>query len=146
MSRAKVPRNFKLLEELEEGEKGTGLPAKHQGFISWGREDEEDMLLTNWVCSIIGPQDTNVGDRIYSLKVSCGPEYPDKPPAVHFVTKINMDCVDQATGRVIERKLPTLASWKYEYCIKDVLVALREAMVPASRLRQPGPDETYGGK
>ena len=47
-----VPRNFRLLEELEAGEKAE----KREDFsISYGLDDGDDVLMRHWTGTIIGP-------------------------------------------------------------------------------------------
>ena len=45
-----MPRNFKLLEELEHSEKGHGDPT-----VSLGLAAPDDILLSDWNASIFGP-------------------------------------------------------------------------------------------
>ena len=56
-----VPRNFKLLEELEKSEKGHGDMS-----ISFGLQDPGDTFLSDWNGGILGP----VGVSVESWKMS----------------------------------------------------------------------------
>jgi ubiquitin-conjugating enzyme E2 variant len=90
---AKVPRNFRLLEELEKGEKGLGAgtfgSSQHTRdhlytdilfstiaeACSYGLADGEDLMMSNWNGTILGPP--HVGLPRFIPVSSCIPDLND---------------------------------------------------------------------
>lgn len=79
-----MPRNFVLLEELEKAEKGNTDMS-----ISYGLVHADDITLSTWQCTILGPSNSPVENRIISLLITVGPNYPQVKPEVQFQTKLN---------------------------------------------------------
>ncbi|PIA26616.1 hypothetical protein AQUCO_09100052v1 [Aquilegia coerulea] len=135
-SRVVVPRNFRLLEELERGEKGIG-----DGTVSYGMDDADDIYMRSWTGTIIGPPNTIHDGRIYQLKLFCDIDYPDKAPKVKFQTRINMTCVNQETGYVEPSRFQMLADWQREYTMEDILTQLKKEMTSPQNRRLSQPPE-----
>mmetsp|Transcript_25057 Transcript_25057/g.41947 ORF Transcript_25057/g.41947 Transcript_25057/m.41947 type:complete len:142 (-) Transcript_25057:472-897(-) len=131
-----VPRSFRLLEELEKGEKGIG-----DGTVSYGMDDADDMKMNNWNGTIIGPMNTVHMNRIYCLHIYCSEEYPEKPPKVRFTSRINMGCVNQSTGEVDPKHLQVLKTWSRAYTMETVLAELRREMQSPANRKSPQPPE-----
>jgi len=93
-----VPRNFKLLEELEKAEKGNT-----DMTVSYGLVRSDDITLTHWQCTILGPQNCPVENRILSLVVECGASYPAEMPLVRFQSKLNYPFI-QPDGKLDAKK------------------------------------------
>ena len=69
-----------------------------------------------------------------------GPEYPNKPPVVRFVSRINLQCVNQTNG-MVEKELPQLTNWNRNMKLEDVLVGLKSSMMNSHNRRLPQPPE-----
>ena len=90
-----VPRNFVLLEELEKAEKGNT-----DMTVSYGLVNGDDTFLSDWQCTILGPPNSPVENRIISLTLHAGENYPDEMPEVQFQTKVNFPFVVRAASAV----------------------------------------------
>lgn len=134
-----VPRNFRLLEELEHGEKAQGA-----SMVSYGLRDGDDLLLRFWNGTIIGPPGTAFENRIISCELYCDENYPKTPPQVRFQSKVNMSCVGP-NGVVDRSRFPLFQAWSPKNTIEVVLNELRREMAsPANRkLPQPPEGSTY---
>ncbi|MEW5305736.1 MAG: hypothetical protein WDW38_000279 [Sanguina aurantia] len=137
MSTVPIPRSFRLLEELEKGEKGFG-----DGTVSYGLVDtEDDVHMTNWTGTVIGPPNTVHDGRIYTLRITCDMNYPAGPPKLWFRSKVNLSSVDPRDGRVDASRFAMLSSWKREYTLENVLTELRREMGSATNRKLPQPPE-----
>ncbi|KAJ5482647.1 hypothetical protein N7539_006093, partial [Penicillium diatomitis] len=65
-------------------------------------------------------------NRIYSVNIHCGPDYPDNPPTIQFVSRVNIPCVDQQSGKVKAH---------------DLLIELRRYMALPQHKKLPQPPE-----
>lgn len=141
-----MPRSFVLRQELDRGEKGgqdQGFRSPHLMYVSIGLDQMDDGAdyqgqLANWTGTILGVDGTETADRIYALRIQCPPGYPEQPPVIRFLNKVDMDGVD-ARGNVDPR---LFGAWRPELGMIGALCGVRAAMVGLRR-RQPPADAKY---
>mmetsp|Transcript_57099 Transcript_57099/g.63820 ORF Transcript_57099/g.63820 Transcript_57099/m.63820 type:complete len:148 (-) Transcript_57099:148-591(-) len=135
-----TPRNFKLLDELENSEKGHGDMS-----ISFGLVDSGDTFLSDWNGGILGPAGTQHDGRFYQLRIHCTESYPLVPPTIKFISKINLGCVDSRTGEIESSKVPAMRSWDGNAGIEGILRSIRMEMCSDKnrRLKQPTEGSTF---
>ena len=130
-----VPRNFRLLEELEIGEKGQG-----SSNVSVGLRDSDDMMLRWWNGTIIGPPNSTFENRILCCDIYCGENYPNSPPEIKFSTKVNLPCVTP-DGTVDKRTFSLFSNWNRRNTMEGCLLELRKEMGSPANRRLPQPTE-----
>jgi ubiquitin-conjugating enzyme E2 variant len=133
-----VPRNFRLLEELEAGEKAQDLPPN----VSFGLLDTSDATLSTWVGSIMGVPNTRFDGRMVSLRIFCGDNYPKVAPTVTFITRVNLPFVD-GSGGIILNQFPLLKNWNPKTRILQLLLEILNLMQRNGSLSQPPEGLTY---
>eukprot|EP00578_Thalassiosira_sp_NH16_P021442 CAMPEP_0181103836 /NCGR_PEP_ID=MMETSP1071-20121207/15094_1 /TAXON_ID=35127 /ORGANISM="Thalassiosira sp., Strain NH16" /LENGTH=146 /DNA_ID=CAMNT_0023186969 /DNA_START=84 /DNA_END=524 /DNA_ORIENTATION=+ len=135
-----IPRNFKLLEELEHSEKGLGDMS-----ISYGLVDSSDIFMGEWNGGILGPHGTQHDSRFYELRITIPESYPALPPKVRFVSRIHMNCVDKHTGEILYNRVPATKNWNRNMGMEQILSSLRAEMGSDAnrRTRQPGEGLTF---
>merc|ERR1711874_933222 len=102
-------------------------------------DDSDDIHMSHWTGTIIGPSSTCHDGRIYCVKLNCGPQYPDQPPTLKFQSKINMTCVSQSNGTVDPRHFAVLNNWNRNYTIETILTELRKEMASPANRKLPQP-------
>lgn len=125
-----------MLDELEKGEKGLGDPN-----VSYGLERGDDSTLSSWTGMIQGPPGGVHEGRLYSIAIHCGPTYPNEPPRIRFLTRINMACVNQNNGNIDPNLFKVLGNWNPSYNLEILLVELRKEMSSQVNKRLPQPNE-----
>ncbi|KPI86111.1 ubiquitin-conjugating enzyme-like protein [Leptomonas seymouri] len=131
-----VPRNFRLLEELEAGEKGTG----NNQNVSVGLRDTSDIYFHYWNGTIVGPPGTTFEYRILSLEIYCDENYPRLPPHIRFLSKVNLPCVD-SEGKVNWMKFNLFKNWNCKTTMETCLSELRKEMASPQSRNLPQPPE-----
>jgi ubiquitin-conjugating enzyme E2 variant len=133
-----VPRNFRLLEELEAGEKAQDLPPN----ISFGLMDTSDATLSTWVGSIMGVPNTRFEGRMVSIRIFCGDQYPKVAPTLTFITRVNLPFVD-SSGGIVVNQFPLLKNWNPKTRILQLLLEILSLMQRNGSLPQPPDGQTY---
>lgn len=119
-----VPRNFILLGEVEDAEKGTYMervPEQFRGTFSYGLATMDDnMLLDKWN-GFITTRDCN----IRNFNINVGSEYPFKPPEVTFVDNPPNSSMIDSSGKLLNT-FPMFRAWREEYRIFDLVTELQK--------------------
>jgi ubiquitin-conjugating enzyme E2 variant len=123
-----IPRNFVLLDELDNSEKGN-----YPGDCTIGLSGDHDIYLHTWTGLIItNPARSNIGEQFINLIIYCCDDYPNKPPKlridpppVDYKIYCNKVQVVDDNG-VVNTKLPILSKWNRRCRMIDVVKEIKQ--------------------
>jgi ubiquitin-protein ligase len=111
MSKSIVPRNFKLLDELENG--------KNFSNVSYGTDDNDLETFTGSIIARNG--------NIYGVTIFCDIKYPLTPPQITFLDTNSLPNICDSDGSIKE-SISNKITWSSTSCysIGDMLVNLEK--------------------
>ena len=74
--------------------------------------------------------------------IECGPDYPNAPPKIRFIDKINIPSVG-SDGYLNVTKLSALKGWDKNIRLHNILEAIRAEMVQNRTKPQPAEGTHY---
>lgn len=108
-----LPRNFKLLEEIEND-------SKHNG-ISYGLKEADDIELRDFTGMII---DKNGG--ISTFDIHCSERYPQKAPTVKLVSTDNKRVIELFNNLMLKESCDVMKDWKETSSMAEVLLYIQK--------------------
>eukprot|EP00753_Platysulcus_tardus_P013458 PLAT3681.4.p2 GENE.PLAT3681.4~~PLAT3681.4.p2 ORF type:complete len:158 (+),score=39.50 PLAT3681.4:27-476(+) len=88
--------------------------------------------LFHWAATIIGPEDSPYAGGVFGLDVHFPPDYPFKPPKIHFTTKIYHPNINASGGICLDILKD---QWSPALTTSKVLLSI------CSLLTDPNPDD-----
>lgn len=108
-----LPRNFKLLEEIDNDSKYNG--------ISYGLKRADDIELKEFTGMII---DNN--GNISNFEIYCSNEYPKKPPTVKLINTSSKKVLEHFDNLMLKSSCDVIKSWKESSSIADILIYIQK--------------------
>jgi ubiquitin-conjugating enzyme E2 variant len=70
-----------------------------------------------------------------------GQNYPQEPPQITFISKINLAGVNQKNGAIDNQYFSVLKNWTKNYTLQDALKGIRKEMESSSFKKLSQPEE-----
>jgi ubiquitin-conjugating enzyme E2 variant len=80
-------------------------------------------------------------ERFYELKMVVGQNYPQEPPQIKFVSKINLAGVNQKNGTIDNQYFSVLKNWTKNNTLQDALKGIRKEMESSAFKKLSQPEE-----